>query len=151
MKIKAELILILFFIVQSANAQNGAYEFVSNLYSHYQNDTSGFSSINPKSIDAIFSPEILNLMRLNEKQQQEGLGYDPVCDCQDDDGFKLGKIDIFTLKGATFAGVKFRISDTHFNIKLKLIEKNGKWFIDDVITSRGSLNDLLKKNMSVHK
>jgi hypothetical protein len=26
-----------------------------------------------------------------------------------------------------------------------------KWLIDDVITSRGSLYDLLKKNVSVHK
>jgi hypothetical protein len=151
MKIKAGWLLIFFFIVQYAFGQNGAYEFVSNLYSHYQNDTAGFSSINPKSIDTIFSPEFFDLMRLNEKQNQEGLGYDPVCDCQDDNGFKMGKIEIFTQKSTTFAEVKFKISDTDFDIKLKLVKKNKKWFIDDVVTTRGSLHDLLKKNASTHK
>ena len=86
-----------------------------------------------------------------KSKNQMGLGYDPVCDCQDHDGFKLGKIDTFTIKGITFAGVKFKISDTDFDIKLKLVKINGKWFIDDVITSRGSLYDFLKKNVSVHK
>jgi hypothetical protein len=151
MKIKLGWLLIMLPIIQCANGQNGAYQFISNLYSHYQKDKTGFSSMNPKSIDTIYSPEFLNLMRLDEKQEQVGFDYDPVCDCQDNDGFKLGKIDILTIKGITFAGVKFKISDTDFDIKLKLVKINGKWFIDDVITSRGSLYDLLKKNVSVRK
>ena len=151
MKISIGWLLIIFSIAQCANEQNGAYQFVSNLYSHYQNDTTGFSSINPKSIDTIFSPEFLNLLRLNEKQEQEGLGYDPICDCQDADGFKMGKIDIYSQKDITYAGIKFIISETEYTIKLKLVKKNEKWLIDDVITSRGSLYNLLKKKISAHK
>jgi len=151
MKFKIEWFLITLCIVLCANGQRGAYQFVANLYLHYQNDTTGFSSMNSKSINTIYSPEFLNLMRLDEKQEQVGFDYDPACDCQDDDGFKLGKINLFTLKGVTFARVKFKIFDTDFDIKLKLVKINGKWFIDDVITSRGSLHDLLKKNVSMHK
>jgi hypothetical protein len=136
---------------QCINGQDDAYQFVSNLYSHYPNDNSDFSAIDLKSIDTIFSPNFLDLLKLYEKQNQTGLGYDPVCDCQDHDGFNLGKINIFTIKGITFAGVKFKISDTYFDIKLKLIKKNKKWLIDDVISSRGSLYKSLKKNISAHK
>jgi hypothetical protein len=149
MEPKTGWLLILFSIVHFSNAQNDALRFVSNLYSHYQNDTTGFSCTSPKSIDTIFSPEFLNLMQLSEKQNQEGLGYDPVCDCQDDNGFRLGKIDVLTLKGTPLAEVKFKISDTDFNVKLKLVKKNKKWLIDDVITSRGSLCDLLKRNILI--
>ena len=148
MKIGIGLLLLLVSVIQCTNEQNSADRFVSNLYSYYQNDTTDFSSLNPKSIDTIFAPEFLSLMRSNEKKEQGGLGYDPVCDCQDDNGFKLKKIDIVTLKGTTFANVKFKISDTDFNIKLRLVKKNEKWLIADVITSRGSLYDLLKKNLS---
>ena len=151
MKVPIALLFLGLVFFQCTNGQDDACRFVSNLYLHYQNDSSDFSSIDLKSIDTIFSPNFLDLLKLYEKQNQTGLGYDPVCDCQDHDGFKLGKIDTFTIKGITFAGVKFKISDTDFDIKLKLVKINGKWFIDDVITSRGSLYDFLKKNVSVHK
>ena len=150
MKIGIGVLVILLSATQCTNEQNSAYQFVSNLYSYYQNDTTGFSSLNSKSIDTIFSPEFLRLMRLIEKQEQAGLGYDPVCDCQDDDGFKMVKIDTKTQYGVTYADIKFYISETEYAVKLKLIKKDTKWFIADVITSRGSLYELLKKNISTH-
>ncbi len=139
-------IALTFCILQCANGQNGAYEFIANLYSNYQNDTTGFSSIDPVSIDTIFSPDFLNIMRRYELREKEGLGYDPVCDCQDDDGFRMKKIDMYKKKGITFARVHFKIFDTEFKVNLKLVRKGEKWLVDDIITSRGSLATLLEKS-----
>lgn len=147
-KIKIVLIVLVLALIQCTHGQSNAYKFVSNLYANYQNGNTSFSSINQKSIDTIFSPSFLKLMRMSEERDEEGLGYDLVCDCQDDDGFKIGKIAIHVKNGTTYADVTFSILENEYALTLKIVKENKKWLIDDVITTRGSLYKSLNNAVS---
>jgi hypothetical protein len=151
MRIITGLFLMVLSFAYCTNGQSSAYQFVVDLYSHYQNDTSSFSSMNPKSIDTIYSPEFLKTLRAYEKKESSGLGYDPVCDCQDEDGFKMKKINIFKRDNITYAEIKFDILLSEYTVTLKLIRKNGKWLIADITTTRGSLLSFLTTGLLSNK
>jgi hypothetical protein len=153
MKINMVWILCIMPILLYAKTDSAAYayKFVYNLYSNYQNGNNNFRFDGPRA-DTIFSSELLKLIRLDEKLANGEVGYlgsDPICNCQDPEGFKLLKIAIDKKTDATYAEVKYKISATGMSLLLKLEEKNGKWLISDIVSpKKHSLFEFLSKSLS---
>lgn len=67
--------------------------FVRNAYSEYgkENRPDSLGQIAPK----LFTPKLLSLIRADERVPPGGIGRldeDPLCDCQDDGGFRLSSV-----------------------------------------------------------
>lgn len=143
-------ILFLCCISTCAKEKDGAYQFISNLYSNYQNGNVNFAYNGP-SADTIFSLDLLKLIRLDQKLAQGMVGYldsDPLCDCQMSDGFIMNKINIFNKSDSTFADIEFKVANTTNRLLLLLENSKNKWLIRDIISSTGSLYQFLSKNLA---
>ncbi|POP43577.1 hypothetical protein CHU32_14475 [Superficieibacter electus] len=81
--------------------------------------------------------------QLTPPGDQGGLGYDPLCQCQDFDDLVLEKV-VITQQDATHADATvrfrpFREGDTRITQTLKLAAEGNRWRIDDVLGESGSL------------
>lgn len=143
----------MFFLVPipiCSTPDNTAYQFLFNLYSNYQNGNVGFR-YNGTAADTIFSPELLKLIRKDQKLAQGEVGYldfNPMCACQDISDFKVIKIVIFKKLDTTYADLRFKISETKDSLLLKLQTNNGRWLIGDIISHSGSLYGFLSASLS---
>lgn len=149
---KTALVLFPFLLYcVSASAQGGtsAKEFLSSLYKGYQSpkevDYLG------KAADSIFTPELLKLIREDEKQADGEVGnlnYDPICNCQD---FEISgvQITIKKLKKTEMeADVHFVNSGTEVNLVFRLVANGSRWRIGDIKSkSTPSLYQFLQKNL----
>ena len=129
---------------------NEPYQFVSNIYTNYSDGN--LLSYSPfENPDTIFSPQLLNLIKLDEKYANGEAGFldwDPICDCQDFGNFTLKKIEIKKTDNKVIANVSFQISETSVKVVLYLIKIDNKWFIDDIKSKDNpSLYKYLKKNL----
>jgi Protein of unknown function (DUF3828) len=129
-----------------AQQNDRSYQFVSNLYANYRNDSTilAFAFNGPRA-DTIFSQKLLKLIRLDEKIANGENGYldeDPLCSCQDPGGLKIDKIAIANKSGISYADVRITFSRSMPVVKktitLQLKEIKDKWLIDDVIDSSSS-------------
>jgi hypothetical protein len=124
-------------IATFSNENNGAYQFVLNLYSNYKKPDIYLMG---KGADTIFAPDLLKLIRLDEKLAKGEVGCieaDPICDCQDSEGLTVKQIKISKGKGVTHADVKYKISETNLSLRLELLNIKEKWYIIDIISSNG--------------
>jgi hypothetical protein len=145
------LILCLLPLALHAAENKGAYRFVENLYSRYQNQDTAYYFSGPGA-DTIFAPELLKLIKLDEKLANGEVGYldgDPLCECQDAEGFVLEKIKISRKSGVTYADVSYAIGAEKRALQLKLKAIKGKWLISDVFSNEmPGLVKYLSKNLS---
>ena len=84
----------------------------------------------------IFAPRLLALIRADEKAaggEVERLDEDPLCNCQDDDGFRLSSITIVRRPaGRVVATVRFRFHVVSEMVSLDLVAARGGWRVADV-------------------
>jgi hypothetical protein len=135
------LICAIFFL-SSANDLDRAHQFINKLYLNYQHTEQTFV-FNGSVADSIFSPELLKLIRLDQTQAKGEAGYldwDPLCDCQDDEGLKVDSIAISQNADSTYAKIKLHFPSASKTVILKLIQKKGKWLIGNI--SDASIPDL---------
>jgi Protein of unknown function (DUF3828) len=152
MKIFSVMIICLLPILGCAKENDGAYQFVSNLYTNYRSDSTILAFVfNGPRADTIFSQELLKLIRLDAKLANGENGYldeDPLCSCQDPGGLKVDKITITKKNGISYAEVKINFSRSRPIVKktivLQLKEIKEKWLIDDVVDSSSSNPSLFK-------
>lgn len=110
--------------------------FVRELYKPYETEN------NPeylgKSASLIFAPHILNLIRADQKDAKGEVGKldeDPICACQDSDGFRLSSIKIYRLSAhRKKSTVSFSLGVERRVVTLDLIEWKGSWRVTDVHT-----------------
>lgn len=152
--IRLLVLICLLFIPLCANAQDSAYQFVSNLYANYQNSASG-DIFNKLQTDSIFTPDLLKLIRLDQEYAHGEAGYldwDPLCDCQDPDGLHIKKIAIFQKSGITYAEINLGTTVEEIKVILQLKHLNGKWLINNIEEkSVPNLREYLEKHLKNKK
>jgi hypothetical protein len=123
---------------------NGARAFVAWLYSHYP-EREGVPAFDPtgRSADAVFDPSMAALLREDARRTPKGdvgaIDWDPICDCQDDDGL-TAKIDsLFPVgSGGASAIVNIRFANespaSAHRLEYHLVVVHGRWRIHDIKT-----------------
>lgn len=123
--------------------------FVRGLYKPYG------TGVDPdylgKSASVIFAPRLLRLIRADQAVPPGTVGKldeDPLCDCQDDDGFHLSSIKTHQSPlGRATAKVSFIIGHVPKLIILDLTAIDRRWRIADVHSARiHSLVSFLKNS-----
>jgi hypothetical protein len=100
----------------------------------------------------IFAPRLLALIRHDQASTPAGdvgtLDWDPVCDCQDDDGMRVARLDIQDRgAGRAVARVRLRFAAETTAVKLDLVSGPDGWRIADIHTRHvASLVGLLDKS-----
>jgi hypothetical protein len=98
-----------------------------------------------------FAPHLLALIRDNKAATPPGdegaLDWDPICDCQDDDGMKVERVDIGEVApDRALAPVTLRFPAEAMTVKLDLVSQRGQWRVADIHTKDvPSLVALLEK------
>jgi hypothetical protein len=90
-----KVILLLLFLV-SAPMSRSALQFLSDIYANYNDSVSKFNPCD-FGADSIFSPELLYLIRFDQRYTKGEEGYmnwDPLCDCLNGRGLKLEGISL---------------------------------------------------------
>ena len=89
-----------------------------------------------QSASGIFAPPLLSLIRADQGVSPGTVGKldeDPLCDCQDDDGFRLSSIETHASPpGRATARVSFVIEHVSRSITLDLTTIDRRWRIADV-------------------
>ncbi len=84
----------------------------------------------------VFAPRLLGLIRADQKAAGGEVGRldkDPLCDCQDDDGFRLSSVVVVRRPaGRATATVPFGIGEVAMVVSLDLVGTRGGWRIADV-------------------
>lgn len=104
------------------------HEFVRNLYEPYK--TRYGPTYLGEQAPQVFSPRLLNLIRADQDARLgEGkLDEDPICNCQDSDGFQLSNIQVSRLSPhQATARVTFAIGDERKFVILDLLRSNSSW------------------------
>ena len=93
-----------------------------------------------KPASGIFASRLLSLIRADQGVLPGNVGKldeDPLCDCQDDDGFRLSSIETRPLSAdRATAKVSFVIGRIPKVIILDLTATNGTWRVADVHSGR---------------
>jgi hypothetical protein len=112
-----------------------ASQFLRTLYAHY---ASGQSDFNPtgRLAPTLFTPALLSLIRHDQTREAGDVGrldHDPVCACQDFDGFRPQSITITTeTSAATHAIVRFHNAGHETTVGYSLVRQHGQWKIADI-------------------
>ncbi len=121
----------------SARAYGGtatANAFVHGVYRDYGKPD--WSGVLGEPAPDIFAPRLLGLIRADEKAAAGEVGRldeDPLCDCQDDDGFRLSSVVVARQSGnRVVATVRFVIGVVPEVVALDLVTTRGGWRIADV-------------------
>lgn len=128
----------------TARAQTPAQAetFVRHLYSEY-NDAKkpNGPAFLGKEMTLVFSPALVALIHADARKTPKGdvgkLDGDPICNCQDPDGLKLGKL-VIDKTGDTTATADVRLDYSGGKpdlLKLFLLWTPQGWRVDDVSTS----------------
>ena len=136
--------LAVFLLVVSSSSAYGnnpitvATTFVRALYKPY--GTGADPDYLGKSASRIFAPRLLRLIRADQGVSPGTVGKldeDPLCDCQDDDGFRLFSIKTYpSSPGRATAKVSFVIGRVPRTIILDLTTIDRCWRIADVHSDR---------------
>ena len=108
--------------------------FVRDLYKYYgeENRPDPLGQVAPK----LFMPRLLDLIRADERVPSGDIGRldeDPLCDCQDDGGFRLSSIMIDRLSAdQATATVRMIVGVVPIVIVLDLVQSDSRWRIADV-------------------
>ncbi len=144
-------------LVPVAHAQNlaSARKFVQGLYAAYEYPaTLDGPDVLGKSAPRIFSPSLLQLIRHDQAHTPRGdapdLDGDPICDCQDFDGLRLGALTVASsgpMSVSAHASLKFTGANAPVLVTLALVYTAHGWRIDDISTAdMPSLRKVLKKS-----
>jgi len=134
----------LLFVTCAARTQTPAQaeSFVRHLYAEYNDPKRpNGPSFLTKEMTLVFSPELASLIRADARKTPKGdvgkLDGDPICNCQDPDGLKLGKL-VITKTGDNTATADVRLDYSGGNpdsLKLLLLWTPAGWRVDDVSTA----------------
>lgn len=131
----------------AAGSIQEAHAFVASIYRDFESSAS-WSHLGPAA-DTLFAPELLGLIRKDQKQAQGevvALDGDPFCDCQD---FEISDLQIVMTKekeGITFADVRFKNFEKEFRIRIELTLSDKGWRVTDISSaSIPSLRQLLRR------
>jgi hypothetical protein len=133
------------------DAHSSAIEFLANLYSGYR---AGEPTPDPlgERASEIFAPSLLFLIRFDQAKAEGEVGFldhDPICACQDYDGFHLTNIKVGPSNDSfTSATVSFLIGTQAQDVFYYLIDVSGNWRVADLSNSRiGSLQSFLETRL----
>ena len=118
-------------------ARVGPEEFVRALYAVHVTPGSGMGEPPPPGRDPIYD-RMLNAMIGEDFRKADGqvptLNYDPICDCQDSEGFALESVTV-TQSGpqAAEAAVVFVNMGETKRQTLKLVKEGAMWKVSDVL------------------
>ncbi len=108
--------------------------FLQALHAHYAPGRSGFSPTG--AADALFTPSLLALIHQDQAVPAGAVGRldsDPVCACQDYDGFMPQTIKVTAQTADTArATVRFNNDGTETVVGYDLVGRAGQWRIDDI-------------------
>jgi hypothetical protein len=137
--------LMLSFMPRAAESQTApqAESFVRGIYSQYAAKPRRGPDFLGKQAAAVFSTDLIRLIRLDEKHTPRGdvgkMDYDPICVCQDFDGLQLREVRIVQdapERATAFVTLFFAPpSDSSVvNLRLRLIWTGQGWRIEDIET-----------------
>lgn len=118
-------------------ARVGPEEFVRALYAVHATPGAGMGEAPPPGRDPIYD-RMLNAMIGEDFRKADGevptLNYDPICDCQDSEGFALKSVAV-TQSGpaAAEAAVVFVNMGETKRQTLKLVKEGAMWKVSDVL------------------
>lgn len=118
-------------------ARVGPEEFVRALYAVHATPGAGMGEAPPPGRDPIYD-RMLNAMIGEDFRKANGevptLNYDPICDCQDSEGFALESVTV-TQSGpaAAEAAVVFVNMGETKRQTLKLVKEGAMWKVADVL------------------
>jgi hypothetical protein len=128
----------------------GARTFVAQIYLKAVNDRH-FSFASPR----LLAPDLYNLVLRSRTQGANGvLGYDPICQCQDNDGLSAQILSVVVTDDRAVAQVLLRFDASHPvpPVRVKLLLNRAPlagWKITDIQTQRvPSLKSLLSQRGS---
>ena len=118
-------------------ARVGPEEFVRALYAVHATPGAGMGEAPPPGQDPIYD-RMLNAMIGADFAQAAGevptLNYDPICDCQDSEGFSLESVTVTeTGPRAAEAAVVFVNMGETKRQTLKLVKEGAMWKVADVL------------------
>lgn len=120
-----------------------AESFVRNIYAQYATKSRKGPDFLGKQASAVFSTELIRLIRLDERNTPRGdvgkMDYDPICVCQDFDGLQLKEVRIAKdTEGTATAFVTLFFGppadSSVVKLRLRLIWVPQGWRIDDIET-----------------
>jgi hypothetical protein len=127
--------------------------FVRRIYAPYAANNA-YSSLGPHIAD-VFSPQIVSLIRADQKKTPKGyvgsLDFDPICQCQDYDELILNQLRVNRDgSGIAYADVELQLlksSSQVTRLRLQLIHLPEGWRVDDVEAAHTpTLRSLLTRN-----
>lgn len=127
-----------------------ARAFVAHLYRAYARGEPDYLD---REAGRVFAPRLLALIRRDRATTPAGevgvLDGDPVCDCQDADGLKVGHVAVTALgPGHARADITVRFPDGPRVISLDLAASHNAWRIADIHTHETpSLVRLLEREL----
>ena len=133
-----------------ADAARQARTFLDRVYSHYPIPV-GHHQFDPlgRSAVQIFDPTMVGLLKEDRTLTSRGdvgaIDWDPLCQCQDDDGMRaeIGRVEI-TGPATASAHVDLHFPSNATAVELALTRVAGQWRIHDVSSKdTPSLRDLL--------
>ncbi len=128
-----------------------ARTFTERLYEAYRRGEPDYLGA---KAGATFAPHLLALIRHDQAATPSGevgaLDWDPICDCQDDDGVRAKRIEIDDVAAdRVLVTVTLGFPAEAKTVKLDLVLRHGRWRIADVHTKdMPSLVGLLEKDES---
>jgi hypothetical protein len=118
-------------------ARVGPEEFVRALYAVHATPDAGMGEAPPPGQDPIYD-RMLNAMIGEDFRKANGevptLNYDPICDCQDSEGFSLESVTVTEAgpRAAEAAVVFVNVGETKRQT-LKLVKEGAMWKVSDVL------------------
>ena len=127
--------------------------FVRGLYAAYR--VGGPDYLDRDAAKA-FAPPLLDLIRRYRATTPPGevgiLDWAPICDCQDDTGMTLGRIDISPpVDGRVTAAVRLHFGRAVAPLRFILVKTHGAWRIYDVVDRSGSLKAHLQRELDAQR
>ena len=133
---------------QARDHLDAARTFTQGLYEAYRHGEPDYLGARARTT---FAPRLLALIRDDRAATPRGdegaLDWDPICDCQDDDGMKVERVDIGEVApDRALATVTLRYPAETMTVKLDLVSQHGQWRVADIHTKDvPSLVALLEK------
>ena len=131
--------MLCFSLTAQAQAPQGAEQFLQNLYDRYQSSTVGYSSLG-RDRRRIFSPSLVEIIRADERRNRGYVGtldFDPICDCQDDDGLRVSEMHTQAMgknRAKVEVTLNFRAPGTR-RVTVDMVQLPMGWRVDDVAAS----------------
>lgn len=133
---------------QAQHHLGAARAFTEGLYEAYRHGEPDYLGARARMT---FAPRLLALIRDDKAATPPGdegaLDWDPICDCQDDGGMKVERVEIGeAAPDRALATVTLRFPAETMTVKLDLVSQRGQWRVADIHTKDvPSLVALLEK------